>query len=304
MTLPIAYPGTGGNLTLTSSTVPTNGAYLPSANTVGIATNGTLRVSVSTTAASIGLNTIVGSTSVAPDGTLHVHTATAGTVAASADASTGVFEFGAAAGGVSILGPDASDLNIYFGSPTSNVSGLIRNNYSGNYLKILTNKVGSELILGAGAGVTNLTLSGASGSELATFAGDVTLSEGKLTITNTANERAVEVTSSSTGNYAFLVTANSLVAGGSALTAYSNSANTGAFNVLEAINGNSAATGAYALKLQQGAANAFINYVGTAAANTTDPISTLTTSGATTHHIQIDINGTKAWIACSTNNPS
>ena len=49
---------------------------------------------------------------------------------------------------------------------------------------------------------------------------------------------------------------------------------------------------------------AFFNYKATADADTTSAISTLTTSGATTHHIQVDINGTKAWIAVSTNNPS
>jgi len=49
---------------------------------------------------------------------------------------------------------------------------------------------------------------------------------------------------------------------------------------------------------------AFINYVGNAAAGSSTSISTDTTSGATTHHIQIEINGTKAWVAASTNNPS
>ena len=48
----------------------------------------------------------------------------------------------------------------------------------------------------------------------------------------------------------------------------------------------------------------FIDFQGTASANTTDSISTHTTSGATTHHIQVEINGAKAWIAASTNNPS
>jgi hypothetical protein len=49
---------------------------------------------------------------------------------------------------------------------------------------------------------------------------------------------------------------------------------------------------------------AFMNFVATADADTTSAISTLTTSGATTHHVQVDINGTKAWIAVSTNSPS
>ena len=49
---------------------------------------------------------------------------------------------------------------------------------------------------------------------------------------------------------------------------------------------------------------AFTSYNATADADSTSAISTLTTSGATTHHIQVDINGTKAWIAVSTNVPS
>ena len=48
----------------------------------------------------------------------------------------------------------------------------------------------------------------------------------------------------------------------------------------------------------------FFDFVATADADTTSAISTLTTSGGTTHHIQVDINGVKAWIAVSTTNPS
>jgi len=48
----------------------------------------------------------------------------------------------------------------------------------------------------------------------------------------------------------------------------------------------------------------FFNFTATADGDTTSAISTLTTSGATTHHVQVDINGVKAWIAVSTNVPS
>ena len=48
----------------------------------------------------------------------------------------------------------------------------------------------------------------------------------------------------------------------------------------------------------------FFDFIANADADTTSAISTLTTSGATTHHIQVDINGTKAWIAVSTNAPT
>jgi len=49
---------------------------------------------------------------------------------------------------------------------------------------------------------------------------------------------------------------------------------------------------------------AFIDFNATADADTTSAISTLTTSGSTTHHIQVEINGTTAWIAASTTDPS
>lgn len=56
--------------------------------------------------------------------------------------------------------------------------------------------------------------------------------------------------------------------------------------------------------MNQPAANAIINFSGAAGANTTDPISTHNTSGTITDHIQIQLNGAKAWIAVSTNDPS
>jgi hypothetical protein len=55
---------------------------------------------------------------------------------------------------------------------------------------------------------------------------------------------------------------------------------------------------------QNDADQPFIDFQGSTGADTTSSISTNTTSGSTTHHIQIEINGTKAWIAASTNNPS
>lgn len=48
----------------------------------------------------------------------------------------------------------------------------------------------------------------------------------------------------------------------------------------------------------------FIDFLGTASADALSPISTLTTAGATTHFIRIEINGVNAWIAASTTDPS
>jgi len=48
----------------------------------------------------------------------------------------------------------------------------------------------------------------------------------------------------------------------------------------------------------------FWDYQATADADAVSAISTLTTSGSTTHHIQVAINGVTAWIAVSTTDPT
>lgn len=49
---------------------------------------------------------------------------------------------------------------------------------------------------------------------------------------------------------------------------------------------------------------AFMNLKATIDADATSAISSKTTSGSTTHHIQIELNGTTAWIAVSTTDPT
>lgn len=94
-----------------------------------------------------------------------------------------------------------------------------------------------------------------------------------------------------------------------------NAADTSARELVQIFNDNPASIGTTCIKiiqdaanqvmiLDQNAASSFIDFQGAAAANTTGPISTLTTSGATTHHLQIEINGVKAWVAASTADPS
>ena len=48
----------------------------------------------------------------------------------------------------------------------------------------------------------------------------------------------------------------------------------------------------------------FINFKSTIDADATSAISSNTTSGAVTHHIQVKLNGTTAWIPCSTTDPT
>lgn len=111
--------------------------------------------------------------------------------------------------------------------------------------------------------------------------------------------------------------ANSITTG-KLLNLTSGSTDSSSRNLARITNSSSSATGTNCLHLLQQAAHevlrieqnataagsSFIDFNGTVAANTTGPISSLTTSGSTTHHIQIEINGTKAWIAASTTNPS
>jgi hypothetical protein len=130
----------------------------------------------------------------------------------------------------------------------------------------------------------------------------------------TANTVEISAASHTTGHVITCGNANALTTG-SIARYISNSANTSARSLVFVHNDNSLATGATTLNVQQDAANqavilnqtaasSFIDFQGTAAATTTDPISTNTTSGLVTHHLQIEINGVKAWIPASTNNPS
>jgi hypothetical protein len=138
----------------------------------GIDDNGTA------TAVTIDSSDNVGIGTATPDGTLHVHTATAGSVTASTAADDLVVE-NSASGGMSILTPDASSGAIFAGSPSDSVGAVFgRWNYDSNLLDNGTAKVGATYELRADNGVTNLTLSGGSGSESAVFAGTVTATDG------------------------------------------------------------------------------------------------------------------------------
>lgn len=148
-------------------------------------------------------NTIIGSTSVTPDGTLHVHTASAGAVTANANADDLVVE-NSANGGISVLVPDASTSSLRLGSPSEDEGAAFSWNYNSGSGLIYTQKTGANLVLYADNAVTNLTLSGASGSELATFAGDVTIGGDLLTINDGTNVNELRI-----GNGAgLLITSN------------------------------------------------------------------------------------------------
>lgn len=119
-------------------------------------------------------NVGIGTTS--PDGTLHVHTATAGSVTANADADDFIVE-NSGNGGFSILVPDANNGNIYWSTPTAAVAALLRYNYDASLMTIGTNVAGDSLVFYTGASATALTIDS---NQDFTFAGDIKLADNIL----------------------------------------------------------------------------------------------------------------------------
>jgi hypothetical protein len=91
------------------------------------------------------------------DGTLHIHTATAGAVTARPGADDLVVE-NSADGGISILLPDSSDGNIYFGSPSESRGARLQWQYAGGVFHIGSNKAGSIMTFGSGSDSIGITL--------------------------------------------------------------------------------------------------------------------------------------------------
>jgi cytoskeletal protein CcmA (bactofilin family) len=120
-----------------------------------------------------GGNNKVGIGTNTSDGTLHVHTASAGSVAASADADELVLENSGNAG-LSILAAASSNAQIYFGEGTDNDAAFIQYNGSVDDLFLSTTNSGSQIIFKTDTGTAALTLDN---SQNATFAGAVTLSK-------------------------------------------------------------------------------------------------------------------------------
>jgi hypothetical protein len=105
------------------------------------------------------------------DGKLKASTGASGATANSA-ADEGVFE-GSGDAGISILTPNANNSYLFMGSP-GDTSGLVLQwDYTNNEASMGARRAGASTILTSDNTVTNLTLSGASGSELGQFAGKV-----------------------------------------------------------------------------------------------------------------------------------
>ena len=101
-----------------------------------------------------GGNVGIGTT---PDGTLHVHTATAGSVTAWVDADELTVE-NSGQSGITILSPDTSDSTLAFGSPTAVPGAYLRWRYDYKRLLIGTNVASGYTVFLTGAGLEGMRL--------------------------------------------------------------------------------------------------------------------------------------------------
>lgn len=133
-----------------------------------------------------------------PDGKLHSHSGSAGTVTAHIDANEIIAENSANAG-ISILAPDAANSSIYFGSPTDNLGSLLQWNYNGGLFSIGTSKTGANINFLSGSSVLAMTIDSLQkiGMGISTPDGTLhvhTASAGAVTANNIADELVVENT--------------------------------------------------------------------------------------------------------------
>jgi hypothetical protein len=97
-------------------------------------------------------NVVAGSTSVNPDGTLHVHTGSAGTIAADTNSDDLVVENSGNVG-LSFLSPAGSTAAITFGDPDDNVTGQIRYDHSTDQFSLFTAGAARAYLDATGLGV-------------------------------------------------------------------------------------------------------------------------------------------------------
>ena len=107
-----------------------------------------------------------------PDGELHVHAASAGTVTAPSEGNNFIIE-DSATPGMSFLFPNTSKGSIFWGMPSDNDRMSIIGDPNNNRFDFATRGSSDFIQFRPDAAVLNLTLKGASGSEIAIFEGDV-----------------------------------------------------------------------------------------------------------------------------------
>ena len=157
-----------GSVTDSSGAITFGNENLTTTGTLG---SGAITATGTSLAAKLGVGIAL------TEGTLHVHTASAGSVTARAEADDLIVESSSNTG-ISILGSDASNLSLIWGSPTDNKGMVADWNHNADLGRFGTHNVGASLALYGDDFITNLTLSGASGSESAVFAGTVTATDG------------------------------------------------------------------------------------------------------------------------------
>ena len=87
-----------------------------------------------------------------PDGRLHVHSASAGAVAAHPNADDLVVE-NSGNSGLSVLAPDANEANIFFGSPSDQIGGFVQWVHNNDLLTLGTDNPGADIRFSTGAQV-------------------------------------------------------------------------------------------------------------------------------------------------------
>jgi hypothetical protein len=113
-----------------NNTGSTRDSYLAFWTTENAVENERLRI---TSAGNVGIGTA------SPDGTLHAHTASAGTVTPWANADDLIVENNGPTG-ISILAPDTEQAQIIFGNPSDNIGSIIRWKQDENELQVGTHK--------------------------------------------------------------------------------------------------------------------------------------------------------------------
>ncbi len=127
-------------------------------------------------------NTRIGKgTTADPDGTLHVHTSSAGVVTADAAADDLIVESDGGSG-ISILAADAQQGSIYFGSPADNIGGLITYQQSTGLFSIGSHLATGQVVIKSGDGVEASRFDSDGGLYMAGATGD---SQGSGTINAT-----------------------------------------------------------------------------------------------------------------------
>ena len=117
----------------------------------------------------------------APDGTLHVHTASAGAVTAFASADDCIVENSAEAG-LSVLTPDANFSYVAFGSPTDSLGAYIRYKHSTASLEVATQLANGIVIINTRNGVECSRFSADGGLFMANQGADPTALANKAAI--------------------------------------------------------------------------------------------------------------------------